>query len=439
MPVFFELTTDVFKDRFDRPSQYVGPGRAGVSSVRRPLRGLEVKEDTFAVIKVVDLLGRDIKLVDSGNPTGKAPTYTNFILQSVTDARSEKAQVTETFGDPYLFLYGQSPRFLDCAAVLLNSADFNWQAEFWENYNKYLRGTKCAEIGARLYMFYDDIVVEGYMLNAAAMSDATNPMLVQLQFRLFLTNYRNVSSVGDPRFPIRLGTDVQLNSGNTNTVSASPTSSHRGLIHDNYDEWTGTQPQPDFGSDYPEVDDLIEDAVAMAEMLAAINDIDTIQDTGLDKANTGKGTGGPTGGKQAKKPKTPKNQECTWKELVKDTIYECVDSKGYIVATRNTSVGDAKPTMTPTGSTTIPPTPPGTPKEEAEALSSLAGGSSKDKASIMSSMEKPTQSKAPAEDTSNSSTGAFTSAVVPAACDPTKQSCEVDISQELRNIENSPQ
>jgi hypothetical protein len=211
MAVFFELTTDVFKERFDRKYARgeVAP-RAGAPSARRPLRGLEVKEDTFAMIKVVDMLGREIKLYDGGTLEGKGSSYTNFILQSVIEARQEKFQVVETFGDPYIFFYGEAPRFLECMSVLINSQDFNWQAEFWENYNEFLRGSKCAEMGARVYMFYDDKVVEGYMMMASAITDASNPMAVQLSFKLFLTNYRNISMVGDPRFPVRLGVDVTI-------------------------------------------------------------------------------------------------------------------------------------------------------------------------------------------------------------------------------------
>lgn len=319
MAVFFELTTDVFKERFDRKYARgeVAP-RAGAPSARRPLRGLEVKEDTFAMIKVVDMLGREIKLYDGGTLEGKGSSYTNFILQSVIEARQEKFQVVETFGDPYIFFYGEAPRFLECMSVLINSQDFNWQAEFWENYNEFLRGSKCAEMGARVYMFYDDKVVEGYMMMASAITDASNPMAVQLSFKLFLTNYRNISMVGDPRFPVRLGVDVTIlpylstsgseiidpTAGNEviNPQTGETVTRLRSLIIDNKDEWTGPQPPVQLLNEEDETEDLIRKAVeAAAANYSNMNNVDSIADAGLNNANSGYGTGGAA---PSKKPNT---------------------------------------------------------------------------------------------------------------------------------------
>lgn len=204
MSCFIELVTDAFQETFNAQSKLSKQTRrAGTDNARRPLRGLEVKDDTYAIIKVVTASGEEIPLIDSGSESGTSTQYTNFILQSVQEARMEKHQIVETFGDPYIFFFGESPRFLDVSAVLVDSNDFNWYAEFWENYNNYLRGTKSVELGARTYLFYDDNIVEGYMLNATAMKQSDAPLMARLQFRLYLTNYSNISFVGDPNFPVR--------------------------------------------------------------------------------------------------------------------------------------------------------------------------------------------------------------------------------------------
>lgn len=204
MTVFIELTTDSFQETFAKQKgESDRARRAGVSNARRPTRGLELKDDTYAVLRVVTSTGEEIPLVDSGSPNGLNTSYTNFILQQVTEARMEKHQIVETFGDPYIYFFGESPRFLDVQAVLVDSLDFNWVGEFWENYNRYLRGTKSVEMGARTYLFYNDNIVEGYMLMAQATTLADQPMMVRLQFRLYLTNYDNVSFVGDPNYPVR--------------------------------------------------------------------------------------------------------------------------------------------------------------------------------------------------------------------------------------------
>jgi hypothetical protein len=176
---------------------------AGVDSVRRPLRGVEIKDDTHAVIRVIGADGKEIPLISSGYPGGMGTDYTNFILQSVREAREEKTNILETFGDDYIFFFGEKPRFLNVAAVLLNSFDFNWEAEFWANYESKLRGTKCAESGAKVYLFYDDNIVEGYMMNASAQKGADIPMQVMLSFVLFVTSIKNVSFVKSDDYPRR--------------------------------------------------------------------------------------------------------------------------------------------------------------------------------------------------------------------------------------------
>lgn len=219
MAVFIELTTDPFeanykrlKDRND-PS-LSRPGRAGLSNVRRPLRGVEIKEDTYASIKVIRSDGFELPFLDSSSPTGRSRSYASFILQSVQEARMEKHQIIETFGDPYIFFFGEAPRFLDIQAVILNSNDFNWEAEWWANWETLLRGTKSVENGARTYLFYDDVVVEGFMLMAQAQKMATEPIQIPLTWRMFVTSVRNVSFVGDPNFPVhasvQLPPDVSL-------------------------------------------------------------------------------------------------------------------------------------------------------------------------------------------------------------------------------------
>jgi hypothetical protein len=94
--------------------------------------------------------------------------------------------------------------------VLLNTEDFNWRAEFWDNYENILRGTRCVQNKARVYLSWDDIVVEGYILKAEAQEQAQNPNYLTFNFVMFLTNYTNVSSIGDPTFPVT-GTPINVN------------------------------------------------------------------------------------------------------------------------------------------------------------------------------------------------------------------------------------
>lgn len=219
MAVFIELVTEPLERRFE---DYLRSHRgrddkdrtihAGRSIVRRPLRGIEVKEDIYAAIRVVTACGKDIPLYDSSTPQGENRNgYTNFILQSVQEAREEKHQIIETFGESFIFFFGENPRFLDCQALLINSHDFNWRAEWWANYNASMRGTRLAELGARLYLFYDDVIIEGYLLSCRGAEQADKPYTVAINFRIFVTNYSNVAFILPPenaKYPIRSSASI---------------------------------------------------------------------------------------------------------------------------------------------------------------------------------------------------------------------------------------
>lgn len=224
MATFIEIRTDKFADNLDKLSTtkkselYAG--------VRRPTRGFEIKDDTYAIIKVLKANGEAIPLTDaggsksgtSGTKTGagsktltsgnrssalaSSTNYSNFFIQRVDESRQEKSQILETFGDTYIFFFGERPRLLNVSGLLMNTLDFNWRTEFWYNYENVLRGTKLVEQNARMYLYFDDIVVEGYMLGASARDDADMPYHIPFSFQLFVTSHMYLSTVGDDAYPV---------------------------------------------------------------------------------------------------------------------------------------------------------------------------------------------------------------------------------------------
>jgi hypothetical protein len=201
-------------------------GRAVTQApVRRPLRGIEIKDDRYATIRVIKADGTNIPLLDSGStnystsvsgfptPADKSHAassviYSNFILQNVDDVRQEKSQLMETFGDTYVFFFGERPRILQVSGLLFNTLDFNWRSEFWKNYETVLRGTRLVEQNARLYLQWDDIIVEGYILGAQAQDVADLPYHIPFNFTLFVTNHTYLSAIGDDMYPVRFGAKV---------------------------------------------------------------------------------------------------------------------------------------------------------------------------------------------------------------------------------------
>jgi hypothetical protein len=235
MAIFLEMSPDAFSTSFRSLVDNIKDTRAAdpaikalqdtYDHVRRPVRGLQIKDDTYATLQVRTADGQNLPLFDAGgqlvdekNPIGgRTFRYSNFLIQNTVEQRAEKTQIVQTFGESYIFFYGEQPRTLVVQGVLLNSEDFNWRAEWWENYDQYLRGSACVRTKTRVYLSWDDIVVEGYVLDAQAQETAENRNYVTFSFTMFLTNYSNISDIGDPTFP-RSGMEVQLDPFATDTT-----------------------------------------------------------------------------------------------------------------------------------------------------------------------------------------------------------------------------
>lgn len=208
MAVFIETQTDPFAGALDAMASDLQNSRqVGKGGVRRPVRGIEIKQDTYAVLRVLKSDGTFINVIDQaggileGDGVAKTANYTNFFIQTVAEERHEKQQIVDTFGDSFIFFFGEAPRITQVSGWLLNTNDFNWRSEFWENYERYFRGTRLVEQNARLYLIFDDVIIEGYMLSAQAQDDANRPHLIQFGFSMFVTGYSTISKLGDPNFP----------------------------------------------------------------------------------------------------------------------------------------------------------------------------------------------------------------------------------------------
>lgn len=302
MAVFIELTTSPAASLAKKVGAAGASARAGLSRVRRPLRGIEIKEDTYATLRVVASDGSEIQVLDSSSRTGKSTAYSNFILQTVQDARMERHQFIETFGETYLFLFGESPHMLNIQAMVLNTHDFNWKAEFLENYKRYFRGTRCIEMGARCYLSYDDVVIEGYILNATTVDSTGDPYLVPLSFQFFVCEEQNISFVGNPQFPLHSsaflpdgvsiteplnGEQIQqiveqaalTDPGVNQNAQWNVQGPLRQLIADNYDEYT----KPDYAT----LSEIVEAGIdkAAGDALSELDSLEKAMKQSLDELN----------------------------------------------------------------------------------------------------------------------------------------------------------
>ena len=131
-------------------------------------------------------------IIEEGQP--RADVWTDWILTSVRESRAEKTQIVETFGDTYLYAFGEKPRTLEFSGLLMNTLDYNWRSIFWENWDRFFRATKLIDNDARMYIGWDDIVVEGYPLNAVCTEIADMPNAMRFAFVFFVTDYYNISA-----------------------------------------------------------------------------------------------------------------------------------------------------------------------------------------------------------------------------------------------------
>lgn len=210
MAVFISVSANAFEESFEKAKK---DPKDRYRNVRRPTRGIEVKDDTYAIIKILNADGEELPLVDSGakqkeGQIGQDTDYSNFMIQKLDEQRVEKQQIVETFGEDFIFFFGEQPRFINVTGVLMNTNDFNWKSEFWHNYENHLRGTRLVEQNARMYLFFDDVVIEGYLIRANTSHDAMNPYHLPFQFQMFVTNYAILSNVGSIFIPEHERTDL---------------------------------------------------------------------------------------------------------------------------------------------------------------------------------------------------------------------------------------
>lgn len=175
----------------------------------RPNYGFNFKRNRIAFLSVIDAEGVPIPIVGSRPPTNTISSdkdiellgrpvydryYTDFIVTGIVETRSDKVQIIDTFGEAYYFTYGQAPKNLQITGYLFNTEDYNWRVRFWENYENYLRGSKLAELHARAYLSFDDVVIEGLILNATASLQGDSPNLCPFSFQMIVTHYVQVQS-----------------------------------------------------------------------------------------------------------------------------------------------------------------------------------------------------------------------------------------------------
>jgi len=120
------------------------------------------------------------------------PKYTKFLLTGVQESHQERSQIVETFGDFYVFFYGERPPVYTFSGTLVNSRDINWLADFMFYYENFLRGTKAVENEARAIVTYQGRQVEGFITQTSNVTSADSQNGVQFNFSIIVTLRRSL-------------------------------------------------------------------------------------------------------------------------------------------------------------------------------------------------------------------------------------------------------
>lgn len=163
-------------------------------------RQLSEKSDQPATIRLI----RRRKAEEMADPTSGElrmpwvnliPPNTKFFLEQVNESREEKVQVIDTFGEWVAFFFGRKPEVYTYSGTLLNAKNHDWKNEFQFNYDNYLRGSQAVKHRATMILQYDDVMVEGYMMNCSISQTAMSDKSVPFQFTLLVINRSSLNPI----------------------------------------------------------------------------------------------------------------------------------------------------------------------------------------------------------------------------------------------------
>jgi hypothetical protein len=165
-------------------------------------RQVQDKEEQPAIIRLIRRLSKEeVQQKIDNTSSGESfvpwenliPPNTKFFLENVQESRSEKVQVIDTFGEWIAFFFGSRPEVYTYSGTLINSKNHDWKNEFQFNYDYFLRGTKAVQNRATMMLQYDDVMVEGYMMNSSIQMTAANDKSVPFSFSMLIMNRSNMN------------------------------------------------------------------------------------------------------------------------------------------------------------------------------------------------------------------------------------------------------
>lgn len=160
-----------------------------------PTKGIVEKSNyPIASIQVLSRNQGKGRLASGSNVRTILPSYTRFMLQRADMPASEKYQLSQTFRSFRMFMFGAAPQIWSFSGTLLNTENHNWSSEFRSIYNSHLRGSRCAKLGAEVYLTFQDIAISGIMISTNSSMVSSDPNQMPFQFTIVVTNDAFIST-----------------------------------------------------------------------------------------------------------------------------------------------------------------------------------------------------------------------------------------------------
>ena len=157
--------------------------------VRRPLNGLRPNKNYYATI-----MSPNGMLNSSYIDAKKLTNFNNnFLVQSMTFSRDEKMQVIETFGENYVYFFGNRSPVANFRGLLLNSQTFEWFAEFDTNYVNSFRGTRAAARGQEITITVDGVIYYGHIHNVSYDLNSEQPQSLGVSFSMHVAKVQHLT------------------------------------------------------------------------------------------------------------------------------------------------------------------------------------------------------------------------------------------------------
>lgn len=176
--------------------QVTNPAPDGSTPTADQVLATSYKKDSKCVIRMEKRNGDD---------DNDKVFFEHFSLQSVSEPQEEKYQVHEVFEGEKIYFFGSRPRFWTYNGIVLNAADAvgfadetdevlgvttkksqSFADDLIRKYREYYRGTRAVENDVRILVTYEDIWVDGLMINMSPSRNTQFPNAVNMTFTLFV-------------------------------------------------------------------------------------------------------------------------------------------------------------------------------------------------------------------------------------------------------------